>query len=216
MQKKFRVLTCKIVEMGMLVIIYVSKFLQVFLGVLYARIIDPSWLSIHFPQCIHGHKCTWTHDVVVCNAFVHSFLMNLVPCQNSNPFLRPEWFFLGFAIVFLVRMAQLWWVSPISSWDWTLSQVFTLLLSLQHHFLHIAFHFGVLFAADAIWEIFRVLLIQIDLQLYMLLQCVFYSCIFFLNSVFFPLSSLIFGKKLLLKLTMSRNKFCRFVNCWLT
>jgi hypothetical protein len=50
----------------------------------------------------------------------------------------------------------------------------------------------------------------------MLLQCVFYSCIFFLNSVFFPLSSLIFGKKLLLKLTMSRNKFCRFVNCWLT
>ncbi len=48
----------------------------------------------------------------------------------------------------------------------------------------------------------------------LLLQCVFYSCIFFFtNSVFFPLSSLIFGKNLLLKLTMSRSKSCRFVNC---
>ncbi len=123
-----------------------SSFLQVFHGVLYARIIDPSWLPIHFPQCIHGHKCTWTHDV----SSVRSMPFAFIPYEfcgsmsKVESFLRPEWYFF--------------WVfcDCVSGWEWhncdespnfqlrlTLSQVFTCFLSLQHHFLHVPFHFGV-------------------------------------------------------------------------
>lgn len=75
---------------------------------------------------------------------LHSFLMNLVPCQKLNPFLRPEWFFWVCNCV-SGENGTIVMSLPISSWDWlSLSHKSYLLLSLQqHHFLHNPFHFGV-------------------------------------------------------------------------
>jgi hypothetical protein len=171
-KNNFRVLTCKRVEMDMFVIIYVSSFfLQVFFGVccMQESSTDPSWLSIHFAQCIHGHKCTWM-DTWWCSSVrwflcIHS-LWIWFHVKSRILFWGQNDVF-GSAIVFLVRMAQLWWVSQFpAETDSLFLTSLTLLLSLQqHHFLHNPFHFGVFcFLMMLSGKFIRVLLIQIDLQ----------------------------------------------------
>ncbi len=185
----------------MFVIIHVSSFFckSSLVCCMQESSTDPSWLSIHFPQCIHGHKCTWM-DTWWCSS------VRWCLCIHSSWiwFHVKSWILFwgqndvfGFAIVFLVRMAQLWWVSQFPAETDSLSHKSYLFVSLQqHHFLHFPFHFGVFcFLMMLSGKFSKFSWYKLICNNYRCCCSVFSIPVSFLQILFsFTLSSLIFGK----------------------